>query len=657
MTTDTPQEFVFQAEIKQLLHLLSHSLYQNREIAIRELVSNASDALDKFRHLALINSEIKNDEPLEISLEPNETDRVLVIRDNGIGMTRDELIKNLGTIAHSGSLEFLKKNAAQPAKDDDKHSLSLIGQFGVGFYSSFMLADKVEVLSRSYSEESGWRWESDGSGRFTVEAAEGLTRGTQIRLHLKADLDEFTKPWRLKNILKQYSTFVPHPVKLADELVNEQKPIWVEPKSSVTAEQYQAFYDHLTHGAGDEPLWYLHLTSDSPFQFHSILYCPNTNLERMGFGRVEHGLQLCAKRILVQHNCRELLPEYLRFMYGLVDSADLPLNVSREALQDNTVFRKIKKVLTKKVLSHLESVAVDQPEDYLKFYRQFGISLREGLHSDFEYREEIGKLLRFATSAQSPEKAGDVEPLTGLSDYLKRAPEGQKQIYFLAGPDRKSLEKNPNLDQFRRKKLEVLFITDPIDEFVLAHLRIFDGKDIVAIDSASVELPPTSEAEKAEEAKTEETQAAAAESTGFKRVLELFREELGDDVKEVRASKRLTDSVCCLVNTEGSMSAQLQKVMAMNDPGFNLSKKDFELNPQVPLVTRLSSLADNSGNAPFIKQCGRQLFANALLLEGLPLDPSELVSRVQGFMLDAADSRSIHKQELVAVEQHSAGIG
>jgi len=639
MTTETPQEFVFQAEIKQLLHLLSHSLYQNREIAIRELVSNASDALDKFRHLALLNSEIKNDEPLEISLEPNESDRVLVIRDNGIGMTREELIKNLGTIAHSGSLEFLK-NAAQQPKDDASNPLSLIGQFGVGFYSSFMLSDKVEVLSRSYSEESGWRWESDGSGRFTVEPAEGLTRGTQIRLHLKADLDEFTKSWRLKNILTQYSTFVPHPVKLAGELVNEQKPIWVEPKSSVTAEQYQAFYEHLTHGAGDKPLWHLHLTSDSPFQFHTILYCPDTNLERMGFGRVEHGLQLCAKRILVQHNCRDLLPEYLRFIYGLVDSADLPLNVSREALQDNTVFRKIKKVLTKKVLTHLESVAKDQPEDYLKFYRQFGITLREGLHSDFEHREEIGGLLRFATSAQLPEQADDVEQLTGLSDYLKRAPEGQKQIYFLAGPDRKSLEKNPNLDQFRRRKLEVLFVTDPIDEYVLAHLRVFDGKDIVAIDSSAVELPPTSDAEKAEEAKAEETQAAAAESTGFKRVIELIREELGDDVKEVRASKRLTDSVCCLVNAEGSMSAQLQKVMSMGDRNFELSKKDFELNPQAPLITRLSSLADNASNAPFIKQCGRQLFANALLLEGLPLDPSELVSRVQGFMLDAAESRT-----------------
>ncbi|MFM9964607.1 MAG: molecular chaperone HtpG [Planctomycetaceae bacterium] len=633
-----PSEFTFQAEIKQLLHLLSHSLYQNREIAIRELVSNASDALDKFRHLALINSEVASNDPLEITLEPNEADNVLVIRDNGIGMTRDELIKNLGTIAHSGSLEFLKSTAQQ--SQDAATNLSLIGQFGVGFYSAFMLADKVEVLSRSYQSEEGHRWESDGSGRFTVEAHDGLTRGTQIRLHLKADLKEFVLPWRLKSVLKQYSTFVPHAIRLAGEIVNEQKPIWVEPKSNVSDEQYQKFFEHLTHGADDKPLWHLHLSSDSPFQFHTILYCPQHNLERLGVGRAEHGLQLCAKRILVQHNCRELLPDYLRFLNGLVDSADLPLNVSREALQDNTVFRKIKKVLTKKVLSHLESLATEKPEEYLTFYRQFGITLREGSHSDFEHRDELAGLLRFPTTASPLDAGSSSEPLTGFAAYLQRAPEGQKQIYFLGGPDRKSLEQNPNLEVFRRKKLEVLLVTDPIDEFMLGNLRTFDGKDIVAIDSAKVEFPPTTDADKEAEAQTQAAQTAAAESSGFQRVLELLRTELGDEVQEVRASQRLTDSVCCLVNAEGSMSAQLQKVLAMGDHEFNAPKKILELNPSAPLTTRLTALAGNSVNDPFIQQCGRQLFVNALLLEGLPLDPSQMVSRVQGFMLEAAEKRS-----------------
>ncbi|MBM3971949.1 MAG: molecular chaperone HtpG [Planctomycetes bacterium] len=637
MTETAPQEFTFQAEIKQLLHLLSHSLYQNREIAIRELISNASDALDKFRHLTLTNSAIPNEAPLEITLEPNEPESLLVIRDNGLGMTHDELVKNLGTIAHSGSLEFLR-NTAQQGKDAASN-LSLIGQFGVGFYSAFMLADKVEVLSRSYQSDEGWKWESDGSGRFTVEPQAGLSRGTQIRLHLKSDLKEFTQPWRLKSVLKQYSTFVPHPIKLGNEVVNDQKPIWVEPKSKVTDEEYQKFFEHLTHGIGEKPLWHLHLTADSPFQFHSILYCSETNVERMGFGRAEHGVQLCAKRILVQHNCRELLPDYLRFLHGLVDSADLPLNVSREALQDNTVFRKIKKVLTKKILSHLESIATERPNDYLTFYRQFGITLREGLHSDFEHREEIASLLRFASSALPPE-TDNPEPLTGFADYVKRIPEGQNQIYFVGGPDRKSLEKNPNLEIFRRKKLEVLFVTDPVDEFVLSNLRNYQGKDLVAIDSSQIEFPPASDADKADEAKAEEQQTAAAESSAFQRVLELFREELGGAVSEVRASKRLTDSVCCLVNPEGSMSAQLQKVLSMGDRDLPPSKKILEVNPSAPLIARLSGIADCAEQAAFIKQCGRQLFANALLLEGVPLDPAELVSRVQGFMLDAAAAKS-----------------
>ena len=637
MTETAPQEFTFQAEIKQLLHLLSHSLYQNREIAIRELISNASDALDKFRHLTLTNSEIPNNSPLEITLEPNEAESLLVIRDNGIGMTHDELVKNLGTIAHSGSLEFLR-NTAQQGKDA-ANNLSLIGQFGVGFYSAFMLADKVEVLSRPYQSDEGWKWESDGSGRFTVEPHAGLSRGTQIRLHLKTDLKEFTQPWRLKSVLKQYSTFVPHPIKLGDEVVNDQKPIWVEPKSNVTDEEYQKFFEHLTHGIGDKPLWHLHLTADSPFQFHAILYCPETNVERLGFGRAEHGVQLCAKRILVQHNCRELLPDYLRFLHGLVDSADLPLNVSREALQDNTVFRKIKKVLTKKVLSHLESFAAEQPDEYLTFYRQFGITLREGLHSDFEHREAIAGLLRFATSALPPE-AEKPEPLISFADYVKRVPDGQKQIYFLGGPDRKSLEKNPNLEIFRRKKLEVLFVTDPVDEFVLSNLQNYQGKDLVAIDSSQIEFPPTSDAEKADEVQAEEQQTAAAESSGFQRVLELFREELGDMVTEVRASKRLSDSVCCLVNPEGSMSAQLQKVLSMGDRDLPASKKILEVNPSAPLIVRLSGIVDRAEQAAFIRQCGRQLFSNALLLEGVPLDPAELVSRVQGFMLDAASAKS-----------------
>ena len=292
-----PQEFTFQTEIKQLLHILSHSLYQNREIALRELISNASDSLNKLRHIQLSDEQYRDDAPLEITLEPDKEAKLLVIRDNGIGLTHDELVQNLGTIAHSGSKEFLRSLAAKAegAEATPSADLSLIGQFGVGFYAAFMLADKVEVVTRSYREQTGWRWESDGSGRFTITAVEGdVPRGAQIRLHLKDDMDEFTDPNRLKFIVRKYSTFVPHPIKLATDILNEQKPIWVEPKNQVTDEQHAGFYQWLTHHSEEKPLWHLHLSSDSPIQFHSILYCPPSNFELMGFGQIEHGINLCA---------------------------------------------------------------------------------------------------------------------------------------------------------------------------------------------------------------------------------------------------------------------------------------------------------------------------------------------------------------------------
>ncbi len=633
MTTETqPQEFTFQAEIKQLLHLLSHSLYQNKEIAIRELISNASDAIDKYRHLTLTNADLSSDDELGIVIEPNEEDRILSIRDNGIGMTQDELVQNLGTIAHSGSLDFLKT-----VSGDAKSDLSLIGQFGVGFYSAFMLADTVEVLTRSHQEETGWRWQSDGSGSFTIEAAEDLPRGTEVRLHLKSDMDEYTKIPRLKHILTQYSTFVPHPLKLADERVNEQRPIWVEPKNQLDDEQYNSFYQYLTHHSDEKPLWHIHLSADTPFQFHAILYCPPSNFELMGFSRAEHGLHLCAKRILVQNDNRDLLPEYLRFLHGLVDSEDLPLNVSRQALQDDSVFRKMRKVLVKRVLSHLQKMADDTPEDYLTFYRQFGSALREGLQSDFENREAITKLLRFQTSHGD----GD-EHLTSLDEYCKRAGENQKQIYFIGGPDLKSIVKNPNLEIFRKKKLEVLYITDPVDEFVLSNIHQHDGKQLISIDSAEVEFPKADGDGDDGDSGEDKKDDTAKDTTpaGFTKVLNLFRDELGDRVEDVRESTRLTDSVCCLVNPQGSASSQMQKVLSMTSKDFEMSKRILEINPKAPLIERLSGLSANSDHDEFIKSCGCQLFSNALMQEGMLPDVEDSIGRVQEFMQELAQKRS-----------------
>jgi molecular chaperone HtpG len=625
------QEYTFQAEIKQLLHLLSHSLYQSREIAVRELISNASDALDKMRYIGLTDETCRDTGPLEIIIEGRESDRQLVIRDNGVGMTHDELVANLGTIAHSGSVEYLKALAVQ---GKDKSDLSLIGQFGVGFYSAFMIADRVRVRSRGFAEEAAWEWESDGTGTFTVTPIEGsLPRGTEVIVHLKEDAKDFAGEWRIKEMIRRYSSFVPYPIRLGPggEVINDQKPIWVEPKSQVTDEQYTRFYQHLTHHTDETPLWHLHLAADSPIQFRAIVYCPPTNLESLGFGRIEHGLNLCARRVLVQHECRELVPEYLRFLCGLVDSEDLPLNISRETLQDNNVIRRIRAALVKGVFDLLDNLAADDPDTYRKFYDQFGRVLKEGLIIDHSNKERIAKLLRFASSRE-----GDPRALVSLDAYLEKMPESQNRIYYLAGADLASIAKSPKLEIFRRRGLEVLFLTDPVDEFALGALGSYKEKRLTSIDSADVEIPETGSVETAGQGATE---SQAAES-GFARVLELFRTALGARVRDVRESKRLTDSPCCLVNAEPGMSTQMQRLLKMANKDFVESARILELNPFAPLVRRLCRLSANPDHDAFIKQCALQLWTNAMILDGVTPEPEELVSRMQSFMTEAAEKRS-----------------
>ncbi len=635
MTAQTEkQQYSFQAEISQLLQLLSHSLYQNREITIRELVSNASDALDKFRYVSLTSGQKQAADDLRVTIEPDKEKRILTIRDNGVGMTREELVNNLGTIARSGSLDFLKK--AQKAGDKSV-DLSLIGQFGVGFYSAFMLADNVEVVTRSYTEDTGWRWESTGDGNYTIgEVTEGVERGTSIRLHLKDGLDEFTELVRLKFILRKYSTFVPHAIYLESEHVNDQPPIWVEPRNTLTEDQYNNFFEYLTHYPGQKPLWHLHLSADSPFQFYSILYCPDANLEKMGFGRTDHGLHLCAKRILVQNDNRNLLPDYLRFLRGIVDSADLPLNVSREALQDNTVFRKMQKVITKKVLDHLDSISSDSQDDYIRFYREFGVILREGVTSDFENRDRLAKLLRFGSTHSLM-----TSEMVSLEDYCSRIQEGQEQIYFACGTDADAVMRDPNLEVFRSRNLEVLILTDPADEFILSHLREFDKKDIVSVDSADLKLPPkaTTTTESGEE-KSEQDKEAENVPENFDKVLGLLTEALGDQVQEVRRSERLTESACCLVNAQGSMSTTLQRVLRMNTPDFEMQKMILEINPNASLVRRMAELASNPDNNRFIQECGLQLHANAMIMAGLAPNGNEMAARLQDFMLQLASQKA-----------------
>jgi molecular chaperone HtpG len=625
------QEYSFQAEIKQLLHLLSHSLYQSKEIAVRELISNASDALDKMRYVSLTDESQRDSVPLEIVIEGREAEHELVIRDTGIGMSHDELVTNLGTIAHSGSGQFLKAlSSAERGKED----LSLIGQFGVGFYSSFMIADRVRVRSRSYADESAWEWESDGSGTFSITQLEGsMPRGTELVIHLKEDARDFAAPYRIKEIVRRYSSFVAYPILLGagGDVINEQKPIWVEPKSQVTDEQYTRFYQHLAHIPDETPLWHLHLSVDSPIQFRAVVYCPKKNLELLGLPQLDHGLNLCAKRVLVQSECRELVPQYLRFLRGLVDSEDLPLNVSRETLQDNSVIRKIRTTLVKSVLDRLESLAGDESDKFQTFYDQFGRMLKEGMMVDPANRERLAKLLRFASS-----RSDDPAMAVSLDDYLARMAEGQTRIYYLSGPDVGTIKKSPNLEIFRRRGIEVLYLTEPIDEFAVKALGAYQGKDLTAIDSADVEVPGAAEPAGAHQPAAEE----AAKESGFTRVVDLFRQSLGSRVSDVRESKRLTDSPCCLVNVDGQMSTQMQRILKLHNKEFSESLRILEINPQSPFIRRLCRLSANDEHAAFIKQCGLQLWTNAMILEGVTPEPEELVARVQSIMSEAAEKRS-----------------
>ncbi len=629
-TETQPQEFSFQAEIKQLLHLLAHSLYQSKEIAVRELVSNASDALDKMRYLALTQESHRDDAALEIVLEGRPDAQELVIRDNGVGMTHDELVTNLGTIAHSGSRAFIETAARRP--EADKSALSLIGQFGVGFYAAFMIADRVRVRSRSEGETRGWEWESDGSGTFRVTPAEGLPRGTEVVLHLKDDCKDYAEDWKLQAIIRRYSGFVPHPVKIGGVVANSQKPIWVEPKSQVSEEQYTQFYQHLTHRTEESPLWHLHLSADSPIQFRSIVYCPPTNLELLGFGREEHGISLCAKRVLVQSDCRDLLPEYLRFLHGIVDSEDLPLNVSRETLQDNSVIRRIRNTLVKGVLDKLTALAADSPADYMTFYRQFGPTFKEGIARDPMNRERVAKLLRFSST-----HATDPDAPASFDDYIARSAASQTAIYYLGGPDLSAIRKSPNLEIFRRRGLEVLFLTDPVDEFVLSSLSSYNDRKLTSIDAADVELPPESESG-ATEPKPDEP--ADADASTIARVLTVFKDALGDRVKDVRESKRLTDSPCCLVNADGGLSIQMQRLLKQANKDFAIAPRILEINPSAPLIRRLRALSANPDHDDFLRQCALQLWSNALLIEGTVAEPEAIVARNQSFMEEAAEKRS-----------------
>lgn len=604
MSTTAPETFEFQAEIKQLLDIVIHSLYTEKEIFVRELVSNASDALEKLRHLQQTEKDIFDDHlPLEISVTTDDTAKTITIQDYGIGMTRAELIENLGTIAHSGSKAFLKALNEGGAKNSN-----LIGQFGVGFYSAFMVAKAVTVYSRSWrKDEPGHVWKSDGSGSYEIEESEGQRRGTKIVIALKDDCGEFASKSRIKGILERYSAFVSFPIQLDGDRINTIQALWLRPKNEITNEEYTEFYKFQAH-AFDEPRYRLHFSADAPLQINALLFVPQSNPEMLGFGRTEPSVALYCRRVLIDPEPKNLLPEWLRFVKGVVDSEDLPLNISRETMQDKALIDKLAKVLTKRFLKMLEEESSN--DSYADFYKEFGVFLKEGAALDFTHRDQLMKLLRFESSFTEKGK------LTSLADYVSRSKEEQKEIYYLLGANREAIESGPYLEAFKARGLEVLYCYEAVDEYVMTHVREFDGRKLISADSPEVKLPDLA---KPEGALSEEETTSLAN---------WLKETLGDRVESVKPSTRLVESPVLALNADPLMSAQMRRIMkAMNRDGADAPVKvSLEINPRHAVIQRLATLRNEAPEKASL--VAGQLLDNALISAGLLEDPAPMIARL-----------------------------
>ena len=616
MSTATPQKFEFQAEIKQLLDIVIHSLYTEKEIFVRELVSNASDALEKYRHTQLTEKEIfEPDAKLEINLTTNETAKTLTIQDFGIGMTRAELVENLGTIAHSGSKQFLKALG-----EGGQKNANLIGQFGVGFYSAFMVAKTVKVYSRSWRPgEPGHIWSSDGSGCYEIEEVTDLSRGSKIVIELKDDCGEYATDGRIKEILERYSAFVSFPVNLSGKHINTVTALWLRSKSEIKDVEYTEFYKFQAH-AYDEPLLRLHFSADAPLAINALLFVPKENTERYGFARFEAAVSLYCRKVLIDAAPKDLLPEWLRFLKGVVDSEDLPLNISRETMQDKALIEKLSKVITKRFLKFLDEEATQRPDSYAKFYSEFGLFLKEGAALDHTHKDQLVKLLRFESSLTEKTKS------TSLADYVTRMGSEQKEIYYLTGKDRAAIESGPYLEGFKARNLEVLFCYEPVDEYVMNNVREFDGKKLMAADHGDVKL---SEVPKAEGALNEDD---------TKKLTAWLKETLGARVADVKPSDRLVDSPALAINADKFMSAQMRRMMkAMNKDGADTPVRvELEINPRSVVMKRLFDLAfvasakeaTPTASPEKAKLVAEQILDNALISAGLLEDASPMVARL-----------------------------
>lgn len=629
MTTATVETLQFQAETKQLLDLMIHSLYSNKEIFLRELISNASDALDRLRFEALTRPELlEGDEKLEIRLEADRELRTLTIHDNGIGMSRDEVITNIGTIAKSGTRELVERLK----QGESKQSIAeLIGQFGVGFYSSFMASDKVVLVTRRAGEQTATRWESTGDGTYTVEETEKMGRGTSITLYLKPEdkengIDEFSDRWVISRIVRRYSDFVGYPIVLKAEkdpeiedlakeketgekpkmpmeekVLNSMKPIWTRPQSEVTADEYKDFYRHISHD-WTEPLKVIPYRAEGRIEYQALLFIPTQAPYDLYYVASKPGLHLYVKRVQIMESCQDLLPHYLRFVKGVVDSPDLALNVSREMLQQDRHITLIRKGLTKKLLDSFTEMREKEYDTYLKFWGEFGRAIKEGVSSDYENKERLLELLVFQSS-------NDPEKLTTLKEYVERMKEGQNEIYYLTGESRSQVENSPHLEAFKEKGYEVLYLIDTVDELLTQSLHEYGGKRLKSVGKGTVSLGNEDEKKQAEE-------ELKAKEEELKPLLEALQKKLDENVKQVRLTNRLTASPVCLVGAEHDYSPQLEKLLQKGKGGGPKQRRIMELNPKHDILVKMRERFDQDQNDPVLEDYAQLLFGYGLIAEG-----------------------------------------
>ncbi len=634
----------FRAEIQQLLDILVHSLYTEREIFLRELISNASDALNRMQFELLTNRNILDENAeLAIWVEADEASRTLTIRDTGIGMTRDEMVENLGTIARSGAKNFL-----QAMNESDRKGKSIatdvIGQFGVGFYSVFMVAERVTVTSRSFRPEAEAAvWSSSGQGTYTVGPAEKTERGTTVEVKLKEEAKDFAQSYRLRQIIKTHSDFVAFPIYLKEtrppakdepegktELtqVNQQTAIWRQSPRDVDAEKYKSFYQQFTLDFG-EPLLRLHTSADAPVQFYALLFIPSRKDYRMFGTKEDYGLKLYSRKVLIREDFKDLLPPYLRFVEGVVDSEDLPLNVSREMVQATPMLEKIKGVLVRRVSTELEALAEEKPDTFRTFWKEFGMFIKEGIAIDADNRGKFVNLVRFPSS-----RSGSADELVSLAEYAGRMKPGQSEIYYILGDSFDVLARSPHLEYFKKHDLEVLYLTDPMDSFMLVGLSEYNSHPLKNVDDAGLDLPEEDQPTAEEEAKQE-----AIPADQFEGLLARFKEVLGDRVEDVRESKILTESPCRLVNPANAMNTNMQRVQRLLGRDYQVPKKILEINRGSELIQSLSARLATQSDDSLINPLIEQLYENTLVMEGIHPNPADMIPRLQKLMEAAAKPR------------------